>query len=492
MAFTVDSGCGVDMTGRRSREVSAKMLVGVGAALSITCVAFYLRFNLSSATSLHLLLVTVVALRWGFFEASVVSLVSVACLDYFFTEPLFKLYMSDPHDWVALATFESVALLVSRLSNQVSRHARESEVHRLHLKKLYELSQNILFLDLQKPVDLQLANLIQATLQVNGVALWNAYDLRLCVSGVCDVTEDEVRGTYFTESNEDDSVTMTSRRVLRSGTRAIGSLVIFGHSFDAASINATASLTAVAIERARSFSAESSAEAARQSEEIRSAILDGLAHAFKTPLTTIRSSSSGLIEMDTLSGTEKRLVVLIDQQADRLSDLATRLLRTARIDNANLKLRREHINLMQLIRDSIADCSQELGTHPVTLQPNPERSTVWVDKQLLKMALFQLFDNAAKYGGAESSITVGVQEERTEILIGIRNEGSFIPPEERQNIFKRFYRSPGSNLKAPGTGIGLSVVKQVTEAHQGRAWVSSDLRTGTTFFLALPRAANEE
>ena len=108
------------------------------------------------------------------------------------------------------------------------------------------------------------------------------------------------------------------------------------------------------------------------------------------------------------------------------------------------------------------------------------------------MALSQLFDNAAKYGSPGSSITVEVQEEQAEVLISVRNEGSFIPPEERENVFKRFYRSPGSNRKAPGTGIGLSVVKQVTEAHQGRAWVNSDLHTGTTVFLTLPRTSNEE
>src|SRR5271156_2154995 len=384
------------------RDAAARIIVGVSAALLITWVAYRLHFNLSAATSVHLFLVTVIALRWGFLEASIVSLLSVGCLDYFFTEPLFKFYMSDSHDWVALLTFESVALLVSRLSNQVSRHARESEVHRLHVQKLYELSQNILLLDLQKPVDQQLANRIQATLQVNGVALWNAYDLRLCMSGVCDVTEDEVRATYFTERNEDNPVTTTSRRVLRSGTRAIGSLVIFGHSFDAASINATASLTAVAIERARSFSAESSAEAARQSEELRSAILDGLAHAFKTPLTTIRSSSSGLLEMGTLSGTEKRLVVLIDRHADQLNDLTTRLLRTARIDNVDLKLKREQIDLRQLIQSSIQASAQELGAHPVNLRSSMQRGTVWADRQLLEMALFQLLDNAAKYGSPDS------------------------------------------------------------------------------------------
>jgi two-component system sensor histidine kinase KdpD len=103
-------------------------------------------------------------LRWGFLEASIVSLLSVACLDYFFTQPLFKFYMTDSHDWVALVTFESVALLVSRLSNQVSRHARDAETHQSHLQKLYELSQNVLLLDQRKPVDQQLTTLIQAIL----------------------------------------------------------------------------------------------------------------------------------------------------------------------------------------------------------------------------------------------------------------------------------------------------------------------------------------
>lgn len=395
--------------------------------------------------------------------------------------------MSDSHDWVALITFESVALLVSRLSNQVSHHARDLEMHRSNLQKLYDLSQHILLLDQQRPVDQQLTSLIRSTLQANGVALWNAYDLHLTMSGICGIPEDE---TYFTERNEDNATIGMSRRVLRSGTRAIGSLVIYGHSLDGASINAAASLTAVAIERARSFSAESSAEAARQSEQLRSAMLDGLAHAFKTPLTTIRSSSSGLIEMGTLSGTEKRLVTLIDQHAERLSDLTTRLLRTAKIDNANLKLKREPLNFMELIQDSIAEYTQEFNARPVTLYPSVLNAKVLADKQLLKMALFQLFDNAAKYGSLDSPITVNLKEESAEYLISVRNEGSFIPPEEREKIFKRFYRGQGSNLKAPGTGIGLSVVKQITEAHHGRAWANSDLLSGTTFFLTLPRTAD--
>jgi two-component system sensor histidine kinase KdpD len=479
------------MLTRRIRDVVFGVAAGSLAVLFITWIAFRLHFNLSSATSLHLLLVTAIALRYGLIEASIVSLLSVACLDYFFTQPLFAFYMSDSHDWVALITFESVALLVSRLSNQVSRHARETEKHRSQLQKLYELSQNVLLLDRQKPIDEQLAILIQSTLQVKGVALWNAYDQNLCRSGECVIADDEVRSVYFMESNADDTVSSTSRRALRLGTRTIGSLVVCGHSLDDVSMNATASLTAVALERARSFSAESNAEAARQSEQLRSAVLDGLAHAFKTPLTTIRSASSGLLEMNTLSGTEKRLITLIDQHAGHLNDLTTHLLRTARLDNADLRVKREQIDLTQLIQSSIEASSQELGEHTVEVRPAIQRQTVWADRELLAMALFQLLDNAAKYGSPGSSIAVDVKEELAEILISIQNEGSFIPIEERERIFQRFYRSPGSDRRASGTGIGLSVVKRITEAHQGRAWVTSDRCTGTTFFLTLPRTAKE-
>jgi two-component system sensor histidine kinase KdpD len=294
------------------------------------------------------------------------------------------------------------------------------------------------------------------------------------------------------ELNEDDPSTNSARRVLQSGTRAIGSLLLCGHSLDGASINAAASLTAVAIERARSSTAESNAEAGRQSEQLRSAILDGLAHAFKTPLTTIKSCSSGLIEMGNLSGREKRLVVLIDTEVSRLDDLTTRVLKTARVDTLTLRPRRERLQVDSLLRESVAESVQQLGDHPVVIQPLAQQKTIWADKQLLKMALSQLFDNAAKYSAPGTAITIDVVEEEAETLIAVRNEGSYIPQEERDKIFKRFYRSPGSNLRAPGTGIGLSVVKQVTESHQGRVWVSSNLQTGTTFFLSLPRGVNQE
>jgi two-component system, OmpR family, sensor histidine kinase KdpD len=468
------------------RVTGGRIAAGITAAMLITLAAFRLHFNLSAATSVHLFLVTAIALRWGFLEASLVSICSVACLDYFFTEPLFRFYISDSHNWVALGAFEGVALMVARLSGQVNRHARELEQHQIQLQKLYELSQGILRLNRQRYVGEQLADLLVCTLKARGVALWNAYDSRLSKVGECSVADDEVRAICFTERAREKP--HLSGRMLRAGQRTIGSLVICGHSLDGPSIEAVASLTAVAMERARSLSSETAAEAARQSEQLRSAILDGLAHAFKSPLTTILTSSSGLLAMDTLSGAEKRLVALIDERAFHLSELTARLLRTAKVERGEIKLRREPIDLSRLIHNSVSAPAHDFAGHPIDVRTAREHSLVWGDKQLLQMALFQLLDNAAKYSTPASSIVVDLREEETEMLVQVRNEGSFISEDEREKVFQRFYRGPDTAGRIAGTGIGLSVVKRITEAHQGRTWVESDPEGGTTFVLSLPKA----
>ncbi|WP_158941497.1 ATP-binding protein [Granulicella sp. S190] len=458
----------------------------------MTLLSYRLHFNLSASTSIHLFLVVVIAIRWGLLEASLVSILSVVCLDYFFTEPLFRFYITDSHDWVAILVFEATALVVSSLSNQVSHHARELERRQAQQQKLYELSQHVLLLSRDAAADQQLVDLMRSSLQVKSVALWNAYEMRHRKSGDCSFSEEEVRSAYFLEANEDDLSTGVSRRVLRLGTRPIGAILLCGHSLDAASVNAAASLAAVAIERARSFFTEANAEAAKQSEQLRSAILDGLAHAFKSPLTTIRASSSGLLAMNTLSGTEQKLVGLIDRHAGHLSDLANHLLLTAKLDGGDMKIKREQIDVARLIQNTIDESSQELDGHSIDFQLSSGSNAAYADRKLLQMALFQILDNAAKYSRPKSQVVIAVREEEAELVIRVRNEGSFIPVDEREKVFQRFYRCSESVKSISGTGIGLSVVRRIAEAHRGRTWVESDHVNGTTFAIALPRMAKEK
>ena len=119
-------------------------LAGVAAVALVTFCAFRLNLNLSTSGSLYFLIVVMVAVVWGFWEASVTSLIAVNCLNYFFVPPVLTWRVADPRDWVALATFEITALTVSRLSTRAQRQARAEARQRAELEKLYELSRRIL------------------------------------------------------------------------------------------------------------------------------------------------------------------------------------------------------------------------------------------------------------------------------------------------------------------------------------------------------------
>jgi two-component system sensor histidine kinase KdpD len=247
----------------------------------------------------------------------------------------------------------------------------------------------------------------------------------------------------------------------------------------------------MALERAHSFAAESNAEAAKRSEQLRSTVLDGLAHAFKTPLATIQSASSGLLEISRLEYPARELVSLIDEQATRLAKLTNQVLRTAELDQRQLEVDHERISMDRLFQFCRTEAADTLMDHPLRVIDESSESYVWADTRLLEMALLQLLDNASKYASPGSPITLRVTSTDSEVVFNVQNEGSFIAPEERLRIFQRFYRSPGSQHKAPGTGIGLSVAKRIAEAHTGRVWVESDSEASTTFFFALPRVRKE-
>jgi two-component system, OmpR family, sensor histidine kinase KdpD len=448
-----------------------------------------------TAGLIELVLVMLIAFRWGFPEAAVASVLAVACLDYFYMAPIFSLYERDPQDWLSSGIFVTIALTAGHFADRIKQKATQTENERTRLEKLYLTSRDILMLDRRDEVGAQLTRLIADTFHVDAVAVWDARELRMDKAGKGVISDDEVCATYFHELSENDLVSCTFKRVLRLGIRPVGAIYISSHSsntrLDARSVDAIASLAAMALERAHSFAAESNAEAAKRSEQLRSTVLDGLAHAFKTPLATIQSASSGLLEISRLEYPARELVSLIDQQATRLAKLTNQVLRTADLDQRQLEVDCEGIGLDRLFHFFQAEIADTLTDHPLHIIDETSDNYVWADNRLLEMALLQLLDNASKYASPGSPITLRVTSTDTEVVFNVQNEGSFIPPEERLRIFQRFYRSPGTQHKAPGTGIGLSVAKRIAEAHTGRVWVESDSETSTTFFFALPRMSKE-
>ena len=132
---------------KRTFRFVAGAVAGPAAALLLSHCAFRLHFNLATVGSIDLLVVVLTALRFGLWEATGSSVVAIACLDYFFAPPIHSFHIADPENWVALASFEFTALIVSRLSVQVQSQMREAVLQRANTEKLYELSRSILSLN---------------------------------------------------------------------------------------------------------------------------------------------------------------------------------------------------------------------------------------------------------------------------------------------------------------------------------------------------------
>jgi two-component system sensor histidine kinase KdpD len=444
------------------------------------------RVNLATATAIYLFVTLAIADRAGFAAASMVSVIATLCLEFFFAPPLFSFRVDRPDDWLALATFEGVSLMVSRLSHRARQDQHALERQSVEQQALYELCRDTLLLDWKQAPEQQLCALIKRSFPLRGVALWNAYEDALSCCGETPEAENTVKAVYFNERNYDDASNLASFRVLYFGTRAVGALMLYGHSIDSLCISSITSIAAMAIERARSLTLEMNIEAERRSEQLRSALLDGFAHAFKTPLTTITLTSSGLLAVDGLNSRQTSLIELINREATRLSELTTRLLRTSRLEASELVVHEKVTNLKELLQRVIEECALQLRLAHVDLSLALGVESIRCDPQLLAMAITQILDNAAKYGSHGSRLLISAERQTSEIVLRIHNEGSYIPPIERTKVFARYYRSPRVEHRAPGTGLGLSVAKKAVEAQGGKISIESDLQVGTTFVIAIP------
>jgi two-component system, OmpR family, sensor histidine kinase KdpD len=470
------------------------MLASALLVAAITWLAYALHAKAFIAGFLYLLLVLPVAFLWGFLEATAASIMAVACLDYFFTQPLLHFYMSDPQDWVALSAFEAVVLIVSRLASRLRRQTMETVAHEASIDRLYAMSRELLLIDRGDPMGAQLVRLIADVFDASAVALWSAHEARQDAAGTQQIPEGEVQVAFLRESHEDDLIQGKFTRTLWLGSRAVGALCIIsgtGGRIDARTVDAIASLAAISLERQRAFLEECSAEASRQNERLRSAVLDGLAHAFKTPLAVIQTASSGLLQIGQSQEVEEELVTAIQTEVQHLTDLTTQALLTAELEDKQLKVRREQILLKPFLLTDWSRFALGLEDHPFEIEVGIPECTVFADPKLLQLALSQFIDNASKYAEPASRIRLQVEVNDSETVFSVHNFGSYIPLEERAKIFQRFYRTQDSRYRAPGTGIGLTVAKQIAEAHRGHVWLGSDVQAGTTFYLGLPHIIRE-
>ncbi len=481
-----------NILGERKHPTAARFigetLIACWVIALLTFTGFVLHFNPAPLGFLFLLVVVCEAILCGFWQASIVSLLACACLDYFFYPPLFHFSVANPEDWVALGAFQVSALVVSRLSTIHQTTWREAKLQRTSMEQLYELSRSTLLINLHQPPGPQLAQLILRIFGAQAVAIFDANSGACSAAGAWAEDEQQLaRECYLAQAEDHDRLTRTSRKLLHAGGKCIGAMAVRGN-LEVLVADALASLTAITLDRCVSFEKESQVEAAHQSERLRAAVLDSLAHAAKTPLTAIQAAADGLSEVGRLSPAQQQLQALIRNEAEELSQLSTRLLQTAQLETEDLAVARDEIVVADLIQSVLKEQSERMSGHPVEIAAPDAGLTLRGDRDLLSMALTQFLDNAAKYSFAGTAVKVSAWESHAQVLLSVHNFGPAIPISDRERIFQRFYRSENTRHLAAGTGIGLSTVMMAAEAHRGHVWVISNSEEGTTFYLSLPQS----
>jgi two-component system sensor histidine kinase KdpD len=255
------------------------------------------------------------------------------------------------------------------------------------------------------------------------------------------------------------------------------------------------------------FERASHAEALRQSEKLKSALLDAVTHDLRTPLTSIKASittlldevrgrvDTGPVALDAESRVE--MMEVIDEESDRLSRFISGLIELARIEAGELQLRRRWGAVDEIISTALSRAEPITRSHRVELEVENELPGVRVDERAVSEVVYTLIDNAAKYSSTGSTIRITARHSGDELIeMGVEDDGPGIPVDLRERVFDKFFRATRDgdvrNRQPTGTGMGLAIAKGIVEAHDGKIWIESGRNgKGTRVLFTLPIGDDE-
>jgi len=252
-------------------------------------------------------------------------------------------------------------------------------------------------------------------------------------------------------------------------------------------LQALSNLVAIALERVRSQEAANRAEAARQSEELKSALLDSIAHEFKTPLTSIKAAATALLYTPTPNQEEQReLLTVVDEEADRLGRLVTEAIQMARIEAGKTRLNTDLCSVESLIQGILQQMKSVVEGRSITLSIAADTPLIIADEELLGLAIRQLLDNAVKYSPPGSPVAISAEKAEGGVIISVSDQGPGIPEWEQSRIFQKFYRRADTHRHVAGSGMGLAISLEIVRAHGGEIWVESVPGQGAKFCISVP------
>jgi two-component system sensor histidine kinase KdpD len=474
--------------------VHSKLIVAIlrwiGAVAGLTgIVIFYhlvLHANTTTVALTLLLFILFLAARWGLRYAVIISFAAGACYNYFFLPPIGHFTIADPQNFLALLVFLTTSIVASRMSDRIREESKEARARQAELEILYRLSRALL----QTDELLQLTNSIPASVAAatgaSAVLFYLLNGDRVYRSGApwtAQLSNKELKELSHAPGVISSSGAQEAMIPLRTGVRPRGVLILRGTHLSHQSLEALGGLVSISLDRSSAIEEVTRSDAAKESERLRSLMLDSITHELGDPLGFINGSVETLLEERDHPQGSHELLMAVHKESNRLSHLVAQVVEMAKFDTQELHMSFTTQPLARIVQDAVETNRDALAGYPVIVSFPPNLPQVEVDTVWIQRLLGNLLVNAARYSAVGSPIAISGDATGPFVTCSVADRGAGIEPLEQSIIFDSFLRIPLGERSSDG--LGLAICRAIVEAHGGTIGVTSQLGQGSVFTFTL-------
>ncbi|MEK3715082.1 sensor histidine kinase [Paenibacillus sp. FSL R7-0333] len=448
----------------------------------------------------------------GRLYSAVTSILSVLVFNYFFTEPYFSLQAYDSGYPVTFLVMLAASFITSTLTLRVKEQARESAQKAYRTEVLLETSRK-----------LQQAKDTPAILSETALQMLKLLDRSIIIYEVVDdglsepLLYNKDGSTIDAQKAKLEAEREVAEWVLRNNKRAGASTDTFSAAqclyhavrsgdtvfavagivmqqeeplevFESSLMIAMLGECALALEKDKLNELQKESSLQIRQEQLRANLLRGISHDLRTPLTSISGNAGILIGNSAVLSEEQKQELYSDIYDDSiwLINLVENLLSITRIDNGALHLNFQAELLEEVIAEALLHVNRNKEDHVIRVVLEEELLMARMDSRLIIQVIINLVDNAIKYSGSGSHITLSARQEKGLVVVEVADDGPGISPEAKAKVFEMFYTA--DNVRGDGRrglGLGLALCKSIIHAHGGHIEVQDHAPQGTVFRFTL-------
>lgn len=475
----------------------------VVTALSLICYTIHTHIGYQTVSFIFLLIVSLLPLfNLGPGPVFFAAALSAFTWDYFFIPPQFTIDISKIEDILILIMYFIVAMVTGVLSARIRKQEKFVRQREEKTNALYKLSKELsAAYNLDRVAETAIQNISNA-LSVEVAILLCDTDKELLrnehklSSFKISETDWQIANWVFTNRQPAGKFTKTlpsseiTHMPLFNVSKSLGVLEIRSNnplsSDQQILLNAFIAQISNAIEKEYLNEEAKKSLIISESEKLYKSLFDSISHELKTPLTTIIGAASSLTDdrIKQNASVMSRLIEEIKIAAERLNRLVENLLDITRLESGNLRPKLEWHSISDLIVSAIEKIKNESSEHTIIFNEMESNEIMQFDFTLLEQAIVNILLNAINYTPPGSKINISVNKIGNNFAINIYDNGNGFPEEAIPNLFRKFYRIPGT--RAGGTGLGLSIARGFVEAHKGKITAQNRKEGGAEFIILLP------